>query len=463
MVAEVETTMAGRVATSPTRASDVGDHLQQALRLSGLCTLCGSCMPYCPTYRETLFESSGPRGRITLVRAVAQGQLPIAEAVEAIDECLGCRACEPPCPAGVKWGPVLEHFRAATVLGGLQSGFPRLLQRWVFRLLLGTPAGLRIATTMLRLYQRTGLRRMAHAVGLAPKIAGAAAELDLIVPPAPSRRERSRAYQAASGTRGGRQTSGRAPRVGFFTGCIQDIAFSNVNAAAIRVLAAVGCEVVIPPGQACCGAVQAHAGEHRLAVMQAKRNIAAAAKMDLDYIVIAAGGCAATMKDYPELLGNSAESATIEAARSFSSKVREFTEIVDQLGLPTMGSIEAAAVTYQDSCLMRNVQKITDQPRKLLNAVPGIRLVELTADGCCGAGGIYNLSHPEMSGRILDRKMENIKDSGADVVCVANLPCQMQLLMGTKRRGLDGRLKVKHIAEILDEAITLGHRRAGQS
>lgn len=463
MVAEVETTMGGRAAISPTRPSDVGDHLQQALRLSGLCTLCGSCMPYCPTYRETLFESSGPRGRIALVRAVARRELPIAEAIEAIDECLGCRACEPPCPAGVKWGPILEHFRAAAVLGGFQSGFRRRLQRWAFRLLLGTPAGLRIVATMLRFYQRTGLRQLAHAVGLAPKIAGAAAELDLIVPPAPSRRERSRAYQAASGAHGRGQTSWPAPRVGFFTGCIQDIAFSHVNAAAIRVLTAVGCEVVIPPGQACCGGVQAHAGEHRLAVIQAKRNIAAVTNMDLDYIVIAAGGCAATMKDYPELLSNSADSATIEAACSFSSKMREFTEIVDQLGLPTMGSIEAGTVTYQDSCLMRNVEKITDQPRKLLNAIPGLRLVELTADGCCGAGGIYNLRHPNMSGRILDRKMEYIKDSGADVVCVANLPCQMQLLMGTKRRGLDGRLKVKHIAEILDEAITLGHRGTGQS
>lgn len=431
-------------------AGPLGSLLAGATDLAHHCIRCGFCLPACPTYRETLLETESPRGRIQLVRALGEGRLAPSDVAPHLDRCIGCRACETACPAGVRYGAIAEQARAA-----IEPLTPRgAAERWLRRLgigwMLGRPSGIRLAAWGVYLYQASGLAWVVRRVGLLRRLAPSFAELEAVLPRRAAPWRTARRPNAAR-VRGALPARGR---VAFFVGCVQEAALPEVRQAAIRVLEAAGFEVVIPPGQGCCGAVHIHAGQHARALRQARRNLEAFERVDADYVVSIAGGCGAALKEYPEWLQRDG-SPMGERVRRFSARVRDFHELLDGVPLPPMASLDEV-VTYQDSCHLRNVQKVTDAPRRLLRRIPGLRFVELPeADRCCGAGGIYNLTQPEMSARVLQGKMQQVRATGAMVLAVSNTPCHLQLLAGARRHGLDAQgLRVRHVAELLDEAIT---------
>jgi glycolate oxidase iron-sulfur subunit len=406
------------------------------------CMRCGFCLSACPTYRLTELESNSPRGRIALMRAVHEGNLEITELQGTLDLCLGCRACEPVCPAGVSYGHLLEGGRAMLAKARPTPRPVRFAYKWV----LGTPAGIKAAGIGLWLYQRSGLRRLARKLGLVARIGGPGmAGMEAAIPdvPAPWRWGPSRRGAAPQGP--------RKLRVGFFKGCMSDIIFAETNRSAIAVLAAAGCEVSVVDGQGCCGAVHAHAGEHEMALAQAKRNIAAFEQGAYDVIVNTAGGCGAALKEYGYLLRE--DPAWAERAARFSARCRDFAELLAEVGMPPLRSTQGT-FTYQDSCHLRNGQKVVAQPRALLRAIPGARYVELPeADQCCGAAGTYAVTQADASDRILSRKMQNVLATGADTVVVVNPPCHLEMVEGVQRAGLDKQIRVRHLADILAELL----------
>ncbi|MGE5673915.1 MAG: (Fe-S)-binding protein [Mycobacterium leprae] len=408
------------------------------------CMRCGFCLSACPTYRHEEVESAAPRGRIALMRAVHEENLSIVDIAQSLDECLGCRACEVVCPAGVEYGTLLESGRAA-LTAARPNPWP---MRFAYKYVLGTPFGIKAAGWGLWLYQVTGLQKLAQATGLVAKIGGVGmAGMEAAVPRTASPLRRAQARQLPI-------TYAVGPRrlkVGFFLGCLSEIAFFETNQNAIAVLAQAGCEVTIVPGQGCCGAVHAHAGEHDLFVQQATRNIAAFENGGFDYIVNTAGGCGAALKEYGKHFQNDPQWA--ERAAQFSARCKDFAELVAELAPLPMGEL-SGRVTYQDSCHLRNVQKVVGQPRKLLKSIPGMEYVELPeADRCCGAAGTYAMTQALISDDLLDQKMEKVKGTRAATLVVANPPCQLEMIEGVQRAGLADQIQVKHIADVLAEAV----------
>lgn len=415
------------------------------------CMRCGFCLAVCPTYRLTTLETQSPRGRIQLVRAAAEGHLAAGEILPALDLCIGCRACEVACPAGVAYGRILEESRAELEPRRKRGSLQRLIRAVALRRILGSPGGIRLGRWLLRLYTLLGIQWLVRATGLLRRLAPALAEVESVLPRRPGR--------VGSRPRRRVQADGPRPRVAFFQGCVQEIAFRHVNQAAVRVLEAAGCEVVFPRRQGCCGAVHAHTGERQAALEQARRNIEAFEEVEADWIVSLAGGCGAALEEYPAWFEGDPEWE--ERARAFARRHRDFSELVVDLPLPPMGPLDEV-VTYQDSCHLRNVQKVIDPPRRLLQRIPGVRYVELAhADQCCGAGGVYSVTQPQMSRQVLDAKMAEVAATGATVLAVANTPCHLQLLLGARRlaRGRAGgtgaghTLQVLHVAELLDRAL----------
>lgn len=428
--------------------------LQESLRYDEAlnCMRCGFCLSACPTYKLSGQEPNSPRGRIALARAVAEGKLSLDDILNPLDQCTGCRACEPACPAGVHYGVILEAARATVEKARPHSLKERLIRKVGLGWILGTPAGINLAGWGLWFYQAAGLKKLAHGLGLVKAIAGhATAELDRAMLDIPSPLKRSRG--GGSGTVFPAHGSRRA-RVGYFTGCIMEIAFWQENRDAIALLQAAGCEVVIFPGQGCCGAVHAHAGEEEMSHQQAKRNILADQAAQADYIVNAAGGCGAALKEYKLWFARDPEWA--ERAERFSARIKDISEILAEMGPLPLGE-RAGCITYQDSCHLRNVQKVINQPRHLLKQIPGAQFVELTgADTCCGAGGIYNVTQPVTAGKIGDDKAQKVKGTAAQTLVVANPPCHLHLRASIRRNGLEGEVEVLHIASLLRQSLDAG-------
>jgi glycolate oxidase iron-sulfur subunit len=424
----------------------------------GACVHCGLCLQHCPTYLATGREAESPRGRLHLIGALADGRIGPTEAyARHLDLCLGCRACESACPSGVRFGHILELARAQLVEPQAQAGRPatrprRLGLAWaravrwlVFEQLVPRPNRLLLLARLLRFYQRSGMRRIVRAVGvsrLTPALERAEAQL----PPLANRFFRP----------GGRlppRSGAKSLRVGLFLGCVTPFLYPDLHAATVRLLRRAGCEVVVPDGQTCCGALNLHGGERRVAGTMARQNVRAFLRADLDAIVVNAAGCGAALKEYrglltPEEAGTSVEQASV--AR-FSALVHDVSELLVKLELPPPEQPLKRRVTIQDSCHLVHAQRIREAPRSLLRAVPGLELVELPhADTCCGGAGVYNLTQPAMSERILDAKLAEVAASGADTVVTANPGCMLQLERGLRDRGRP--TSVKHLVHILDEA-----------
>ena len=415
-------------------------------RILQTCVHCGLCLPHCPTYRELYVEPSSPRGRIHLIRQVADGRIGVDSAVfrEQMYQCLDCRACEAVCPSGVQYGQLVEAARAQIERTTERKWSQRLLRRVVFGGLFASMPRFRRFAAVLRLYQRTGLQRLARATGLL-RFFGLA-ERERMLPPI------DRQFLVPTG-----QTwapAGTAQRrVALFAGCIMSTAYAEIDRATARVLAANGCEVVAPPGQGCCGALHVHAGllDDGRALM--RRNVEAFEGLDVDAIIVNAAGCGAALKEYGHLLADDATYA--ERAAAVAGKVKDVTEYLASIGLtPPAGPLDLR-VTYQEPCHLVHAQGVKAQPRQLLHSIPGVQLVEMAeADLCCGSAGIYNLTNPGLSGDLRRRKVANVLAAEPGVVVSANPGCMLQLQAGLAEAGSS--VRVRHIVELLDEAYRTG-------
>ncbi|QBD78239.1 4Fe-4S dicluster domain-containing protein [Ktedonosporobacter rubrisoli] len=447
------------------------------------CIHCGFCLPTCPTYSVLGVEMDSPRGRIYQMQAVAEGRLEITDDfVEHMYCCVGCRACETACPSGVQFGKLIEAAREQIQIaekeGGIRPGrddqqdngatpqavtdstaatdklAKKLLRRFFFDLMLPSRPVLSLVFGGLKLYQRSGLQTVVRRSGL----------LDVVnALPTPFQGKLKLPEQlmdAATGPIIPAHLPEITPaigqkryRVGFISGCIMDQIFHDINEATIRVLAANGCEVITPVQQNCCGALHVHAGEAESGKALARHNIDVFEQYNFDAIIINSAGCGSTLKEYGHLLRD--DPAYASRAEAFSAKVKDISEFLVGLDWSHgMGPL-ARKVAYHDACHLAHGQKIKQQPRQLLKAIPGLALVDLKeADWCCGSAGIYNITNQDMANELLERKMNNIVATGANTIATGNPGCMMQIALGARERGMD--LEVMHPVQLLDEAYRAG-------
>ena len=403
---------------------------------------CGLCLNACPTYRVLGLEMDSPRGRIYQMGQVAAGA-PIGPSyIEHIELCLACRGCESACPSGVQYGKLVEAARAEIEASAARTPGEQRVRRFVFGHLLQSPALMTAFGALLYLYQGSGLQKLVRSLGFL-KLLGKLGDLEALAPPAEPPfffNKIGRTFPA---------DGPRRHRVAFMAGCIANVCFARLNDATVRVLQKNGCEVVVPDGQVCCGALHLHAGLRADARSLARRNIDALAKGGFDAILTNAAGCGSTLKEYGELLESDQQYAA--PAREFSRGMRDVTEFLASLELNRAMRPLPLTVTYQDSCHLAHGQRVRSAPRKLLAAVPGLTFVEMpNSDLCCGSAGIYNVVENEMSMQILERKMETVNRTGADVIATANPGCMLQLRAGVAMHGKSQR--VVHVVELLDEA-----------
>ncbi len=406
------------------------------------CVHCGLCLDFCPTYRLLGHEADSPRGRIYQVRQVYEGKISPDDPDfrEHIYACLDCRACQTACPSGVQYGTIIEAARAvAEPVNASEKTVGRAILGSVFT----RPRLLDAAGVGLRMYQRTGLQRLVRGSGALRLLPARMREMEAMLGPTQGGIRRWSAPHV---------TPARGPvryRVGFIEGCIMPQLFGDTNAATVRVLAMNGCVVYSPPKQGCCGALQMHTGDRPTAQDLARRNIEAFEGLGLDAIIINAAGCGSTLKEYAHLLADDPRYA--ERARAFQNLVKDVSEFLASIDLVPPTQPVPMRVTYQDACHLVHGQGIRQQPRKLLRQIPGLELVEMNfSDVCCGSAGIYNLTHYDLSMRVLEEKMDNVLATGATAVVAPNPGCTMQLAYGARRRGVQ--LELLHVVDLLDRA-----------
>ena len=421
------------------------------LKLHGLsvegvnqCVHCGLCLAYCPTFSELGTEMDSPRGRIFLIKSLAEGRVALTDSVvEHLSLCLDCRACETVCPAGVPYGRLIEAAKAE-IEHQRPGGFVRRAFRGLnFGLLLGNPRVLKMAAASLRMYQASGLQTLVRKSGLVRLLPGTLPSWEALLPPLPAAADR-RPLPPLIAAEGARRA-----RVALLSGCVQSIVFGAHNRATARVLARNGCEVVVPEEQGCCGALNAHGGDHARALDMAKRTIEVFERQRTDAIIVNTSGCGAHMKAYGALLGD--DPAWAERAARFSASVQDVAEFLARE--PLRGPLHSVpmTVTYHDPCHVVHGQKIRTQPRTLLAQIPGLKVIDLKeSDWCCGSAGIYNLTQPEMATRLLHRKVQNVLATGAEAVVTANPGCILQIQAGLRAHGSN--VPVVHLVEVLDRA-----------
>jgi glycolate oxidase iron-sulfur subunit len=414
------------------------------------CMRCGFCLPSCPTYIESGFkESHSPRGRIALMKAVVDGVIEPDEDVErSLDLCLGCRACEPVCPSGVNYGHLLEEARDIINQNKKHSLPVRVLRKTVFEGLFPHPGRMRLVTSLLGIYQRSGLQKAAHASGLMKLFPESLVTMERVLPQVPRLKDMKNRPNALSSIGEVRK------KVAFFSGCLMDTMFLKTNNATTKLLQLAGCEIVIPEQQTCCGALHGHSGEKNASKELAKKNISAFEDSEADYIITNAGGCGAFLVDYDHLLKDDHE--WNERAVRFKNKIKDISSILVELEFHKKVNLrtDAQLITYQDSCHLRNVQRTFLEPRLLLQSVKGAEYKEMKqADHCCGSAGIYNIVESEMSMKILDNKMKNAEATQAVTIVTANPGCLLQMKLGIEREGISHKMQAVHIVDFLLEAV----------
>jgi glycolate oxidase iron-sulfur subunit len=398
------------------------------------CVHCGFCLPTCPTYVLWGEEMDSPRGRIHLMDQLDQGGPLTASTVEHIDRCLGCMACVTACPSGVQYDRLIEMTRARVEDHHPRSRSERLLREMIFAVF-PYPRRLRALRGPLRAYRRLNL----DLARLLERVSPTLAAMERLAPP-PARHVRLPQRVAARGQR-------RAV-VGMLTGCVQREFFPGVNEATARVLAMEGCDVVVPKGQGCCGALSLHSGRAEEAKAFARRTIETFA--DVDVIVVNAAGCGSAMKDYGAVLADDPEWA--ERAAGLSAKTRDLAEFLADLGPRATRHPLNLTVAYHDACHLGHAQGVRAQPRRLLGDIPGLEIREVAdPEICCGSAGVYNLLQPEAASELGERKARNVAATGADLLVAANPGCTLQITTALRRRG--EHVPVAHTAEVLDASI----------
>ena len=462
--------------------------------LAGDCVHCGFCLPACPTYQLWGEEMDSPRGRIHLITQILESGAGTAAAAEHFDRCLGCMACMTACPSGVQYDQLIEAARTwaeeapaesadgtagGTAGGQAAAGLPSEARgagvpiaplpprsrrdRAVRAAIFATfpyPARLRAALGPLRIAQLTGLDRMAVRSKLLARLAPEAAAALSVAPARPGTggsgdggrlRSRPGRLRRQPGIPARLPAAGqRRAVVGMLTGCVQQVLFPQVNSATARVLAAEGCDVIVPPGQGCCGALSLHGGRRAEAAAFARAAIDTFERAGVDAVIVNAAGCGSAMKEYGRLLAG--DPAWAERAAAFSARVRDFSEFLAELGPVAPRSELGLNVAYHDACHLGHAQRITAQPRQLLTAIPGLTLTEIADAGtCCGSAGIYNLVQPEAAAELGSRKGAAVRATGADLLVSANPGCSLQIAQALTAAGAP--MPVAHIAEVLDASI----------
>lgn len=406
------------------------------------CIRCGFCLDACPTFRLTGQETRGPRGRIYLVRSWREGAIPFdSDVVEALDTCLGCRACETACPSGVPYAEILEAGRAHIEENHLRSSTQSFARRQLLSTLTD-PGKMVLSLKAAGLFGKLTNGKMP---GFAAKLLSGSSDAAIALPQAQGE-AKIHTLPASSPAKGVRRH-----RVGVLAGCVMRVLFGGTNAATVRVLQENGCEVIAPVSAGCCGALHAHTGFHADATERMRRLIDAfEPHLDsIDAIVVNSAGCGSTMKEYGTFLED--DPVYGKRARAFAAKVRDVSEWLMEIGLtPPTRRIEAT-VSYHDACHLAHGQRIQQQPRKLIQQIPGVKLVEMDeADTCCGSAGVYNITEPQMARRLLDRKIANLRATGASIIATGNPGCLAWIQQGAQEAGI--KVRICHPIELLNEA-----------
>lgn len=401
------------------------------------CVHCGMCLPVCPTYQETGRETSSPRGRIYLARGVAEGAIALDGAVaHEMHFCLDCRACESVCPAGVRYGRIVESMREEIDARGVRGRWRRVLHRAVLRGTLGSPARIEAAMSLLRAYQWSGLQRALRASGLV-RLVPPLARADALVPQLDIP-HRPLAVVPGRGKRRG--------RVALFVGCVMPHLLPSVNRATVEALVHNGFDVEVPAGQGCCGALLAHDGDAAGAARLRERNRRAFSSSGIDAVVVSSAGCGAALKG---------------GGDGLARRVRDVAELLVDVGLVPPGGSLPLRVAYDDPCHLLHAQRIAEAPRALLRAIPGLELVDLPgSQDCCGAAGIYNLTHPQMAGRLLARKIQALRELRPHALATGNPGCALHLAAGAREARLE--VEVVHPVELLARAYAAGMATASE-
>nr|WP_240041078.1 (Fe-S)-binding protein [Paenibacillus ginsengarvi] len=415
------------------------------------CMRCGFCQAACPTFLETGLEAASPRGRIALMKAVVDGVMePDQKFREQMDLCLGCRACEPVCPADVKYGHLLEETRDSLEQHEEHRWFIKAARKVAFKEMFPKPKRMKLVGKLLRTYQKSGLQKIARGTGIMNLFPKNMRDMEKILPEASGRGivETLGTRVAAKGNKIG--------TVGMFRGCLMDVMFTQTNLKTVQLLSEAGFEVLIPDTQNCCGALHAHSGEIDAAKSLARQNVRAFREAGVDYIASNAGGCGALLVEYDHLLHDEPEYA--DDAKWFASRVKDVSQLLLEKGrLPDFAQPANRAsdgqpftITYQDSCHLRNVMRSSNAPRNLMKRVANVKFVELQgADRCCGSAGIYNIVQTEMANQILEHKMEHVKETNAHVLITSNPGCLLQMKLGIEREHMSDKMEAVHIVDFL--------------
>jgi len=402
------------------------------------CMRCGMCLPACPTYKETFLETASPRGRVALVRKLQEGELDQSEQLlEYLSLCLDCQACASACPCGVNAGELVAEFTCERK-DGQGLGF---MEDLILRKLVPHPDRLETSMVPMRMYQKTGLQKLVRTLGVLKMFPRQLERMEGLLPELPARPLRQEIQEVTPAVGIERGT------VGFFLGCVMSLIFSDASRATIKLLSSLGYKVITPRNQVCCGAPNMLGGDMAGLKEAAITNVDIFAAYDVDFIVTDCGGCGAELKKY----GHHIEG---ESATAFSAKVRDISQVLALHADELRAKLKPLdlKVTWHDPCHIAHCQGIRREPRELLKLVPGLQFAELNeADACCGSAGTYNIERPEMSDRILKRKLDNIRASGAQVLVTGNPGCLLQL-----KKGLADHLpevRIRHLTEILAQSL----------
>lgn len=411
------------------------------------CVHCGLCLGQCPTYAESGDENDSPRGRIYLMRHLHEGRIqPGDRVLRHLSLCLDCRACETACPSGVRYGSLIESMRGRLATAGLAKPHKTWADRFLDKFMYDVfpyPEKLNRWLWLAKLGQAAGFNDFLRSSGLIKILPDTLAKMESMLPPDIERCSPLPLHARPAGP--------VRARVAFFRGCVSESIFGPTNRATWRVLLANDCEVFVPRRQGCCGAIHHHGGKHHDAQQMARENIDAfeALGPNIDAYVTNVAGCGTMLKEYEELLHD--DPAYAERARHFVARMKDINEFLASLPLKPPTQPVNARVTYHEACHLCHGQQIRAQPRALLKAIPGLELVELAeSDWCCGAAGTYNLTEPEMSTRLAERKLVNVDKTGAAILVTANAGCLMQLIQHARSTGR--KVRVVHPIDLLDAA-----------
>jgi glycolate oxidase iron-sulfur subunit len=416
------------------------DHHPPEKDLIDDCVHCGFCLPTCPTYVLFGEEMDSPRGRIYLMNKGLTDEPMNDTMVRHWDLCLGCMACVTACPSGVQYDKLIEATRAQVERRYERRADDKAFREMIFQLF-PYRSRLRLAAGPLRLYQRLGLDKKLKKAGVMSRLPARMRAMEALMPKL-GKEQKIPEYTSPTGE--------RRKRVGVLTGCVQQVFFSEVNSATVRVLAAEGCEVVAPKDQGCCGALSTHAGREEESLNFARKTIETFEKENLDNVIVNAAGCGSTMKEYAYLLRDDPEYA--DRAKEFSSKVKDVSEFLQEIGTVAERYPLPLTAAYHDACHLAHQQGVRQQPRKNLKAIPGMEIKEITeAEICCGSAGIYNMIEPEPAEELGERKAKNVLKTGAQMIVTSNPGCMLQIQASLKKMGHE--MPMAHPMEVVDASI----------